>query len=108
MCLRPRFVGTTTNLQIVYQSPKNACQIFLSKKTPEYSIFPAPSLKIRVSPAPSLAWVFITVCVPETRSIGLKKTNSAGLFKAGLRHPRVSAKCEFTEFRNESLEIISV
>ena len=34
---------------------------------------------------PSLTWVFITVCVPETRSIGLKKTNRAELFKAGLR-----------------------
>ena len=54
-------MGTTTNRQIVYQAPKNVCQIFLSKKTPEYSIFPAPSLKIRVSPLPHLG-VYYCLC----------------------------------------------
>ena len=41
--------------------PQNACQIFLSKKTPEYSIFPTPSLKIRVSTLPHLG-VYYCLC----------------------------------------------
>ena len=88
-----------------YHKPSH-CLSIPQKCLPNFLSSPPHHLKSEY--LPFLTWVVITVCVPETRSIGLKKTNSAGLFKAGLRQPRVSAKCEFTEFRNESLEIISV
>ena len=91
----------------LFINPPKMLAKFSYPKRPQ-NILSSPPHHLKSEYLPFLTWVVITVCVPETRSIGLKKTNSAGLFKAGLRQPRVSAKCEFTEFRNESLEIISV
>ena len=68
----------------LFINPPKMLAKFSYPKRPQ-NILSSPPHHLKSEYLPFLTWVVITVCVPETRSIGLKKTNRAGLFKAGSR-----------------------